>query len=148
MIHNFAELQQPGRRQPSLGLATDHGFWELGRFSVAYRDLFGEKPSETLGAHQITGPYSRTDPHRLQADWHRDAADRVRCDRVCGPRSSASPITVRIIASRSTGFKWPSLISDAPHSRRYLPKQESKIRSMCPLLSALQHSAHTRPYRL
>lgn len=29
-------------------IVTDHGFWELGRFSVHYRAMFGEKPSETL----------------------------------------------------------------------------------------------------
>jgi AraC-like DNA-binding protein len=29
-------------------IVTDHGFWELGRFSVAYRMLFGESPSQSL----------------------------------------------------------------------------------------------------
>lgn len=29
-------------------IATAHGFWELGRFSVEYRALFGESPSSSL----------------------------------------------------------------------------------------------------
>lgn len=29
-------------------VVTDHGFWELGRFSVTYRAMFDETPSETL----------------------------------------------------------------------------------------------------
>jgi AraC-like DNA-binding protein len=34
-------------------IVTGHCFWELGRFSVAYRALFGETPSQTLRRDRI-----------------------------------------------------------------------------------------------
>lgn len=34
-------------------IAVDLGFWELGRFSVTYRSLFGEHPSDTIARDPI-----------------------------------------------------------------------------------------------
>ena len=38
------------------GVALDHGFWELGRFSVTYRRMFGESPSQTLRGTGVRAP--------------------------------------------------------------------------------------------
>jgi len=43
-----ALLQANPSKSTVTRVVTDHGFWELGRFSVSYRALFGESPSETL----------------------------------------------------------------------------------------------------
>ena len=47
LVHR-ALRQADGSMTTVTRVATDHGFWELGRFSVAYRVMFGESPSETL----------------------------------------------------------------------------------------------------
>lgn len=41
-------LLAPTGSETVTDVATNHGFWELGRFSVEYRRLFGESPSATL----------------------------------------------------------------------------------------------------
>ena len=39
-------------------VATEHGFFELGRFAAAYRRLFGECPSETLRGAPARADYA------------------------------------------------------------------------------------------
>lgn len=44
-------LRAPASRHATVArIALDCGFWELGRFAVAYREAFGESPSQTLQA--------------------------------------------------------------------------------------------------
>ena len=42
------ELRQPNQETTVTGVAMRWGFLELGRFSIQYRERFGESPSETL----------------------------------------------------------------------------------------------------
>ena len=47
-LANRALLRADASRTTVTNIATEHGFWELGRFSVEYRSLFGEPPSVSL----------------------------------------------------------------------------------------------------
>lgn len=47
--HHRLRVSTPADRTVT-EVATEFGFWHLGRFSVTYRAMFGETPSETLRA--------------------------------------------------------------------------------------------------
>ena len=46
-VRNALAEARPGEATVTR-IATDHGFFELGRFAAAYTTLFGERPSDTL----------------------------------------------------------------------------------------------------
>jgi AraC-like DNA-binding protein len=47
LVHRALRAADPSKTTVTR-IAADHGFWELGRFSVAYRAMFDEPPSESL----------------------------------------------------------------------------------------------------
>ncbi|MFO1161294.1 MAG: helix-turn-helix domain-containing protein [Reyranellaceae bacterium] len=57
LAHRALLLAEPGSTSVT-DVATHHGFWELGRFSVEYRSLFGKTPSAARSA----APPARSPP--------------------------------------------------------------------------------------
>jgi AraC-like DNA-binding protein len=47
LVRRALQQADPGVERVT-DIATEHGFWELGRFAVTYRHIFGETPSVTL----------------------------------------------------------------------------------------------------
>ena len=52
-VHRALAVARPGQATVTR-IATDHGFFELGRFAAIYTAVFGESPSQTLRAASRT----------------------------------------------------------------------------------------------
>ncbi len=70
-------------------VALDSGFWHFGDFSRAYRECFGELPSDTLRREPTADGGSKTTPPQ---PYHRTRAAARRQE---GSGASRSPITPR-----------------------------------------------------
>ena len=57
-LHRVRDALQSRARAPRTvsSVALDWGFWHFGEFSRAYRECFGELPSETLRRHRALPP--------------------------------------------------------------------------------------------
>ena len=64
-LANRALLQADSASASVTSIAAGQGFWELGKFSVAYRSLFGESPSETLRRRPQDRPVPTRSPFTL-----------------------------------------------------------------------------------
>jgi transcriptional regulator GlxA family with amidase domain len=49
-----------GARVSVTDVATECGFFELGRFAAAYRERFGERPSDTVRRGEVLSAFLRT----------------------------------------------------------------------------------------
>ncbi len=54
-LNHARDVLRSGQAAQVKAAALGAGFWNLGRFSQAYRELFGEFPSQTLTQHRIPG---------------------------------------------------------------------------------------------
>jgi AraC-like DNA-binding protein len=70
-------------------IITDHGFWELGRFSVTYSALFGESPSHTL----------RRPAKQPELYLNRPSSLAEKCTAAFGSASRFDPVACRSVRS-------------------------------------------------